>query len=216
MPNINNIIISDNPNKKMQNNFFSFPQRFFYLLCIGVSSSTYALCPEAQHSQYYSIIHISQHNSAKVPAALTVSTLKATAVAVFTVAAFFCVFCSHKIHDFCLLFKEFYRCFIRFSRVTVIKCVPFAYRTMSDLETDCFRFTKHEMFKVLRANMPEDRSRTQNIIECKDDMLFAWNSTDCNVLCLNWRVSYTKDQQLIAHQVSGHFIFICLFVMCIH
>lgn len=73
---------------------------------------------------------------------------------------------------------------------------------MSKFETDCFRFGKHEMFKVLRNALPEDKTRTQNIIECKDDILFAWNSVDCNVLCINWRAVYTKKDELIKYQVG--------------
>lgn len=73
---------------------------------------------------------------------------------------------------------------------------------MSQVETDCFRLGRHQMFRTLRDNLPDERGSAQNLIECKDDVLFAWNPTECCVLSLNWRAAYTKEADQVAHQVS--------------
>lgn len=69
------------------------------------------------------------------------------------------------------------------------------------------------MFAALRASLAPGGGdgRAQNLIECKDDMLFAWNANECSVLCLNWRAAYTRESdgggvgyQVSAFVVMGH------------
>lgn len=66
--------------------------------------------------------------------------------------------------------------------------------------TDTFRFDEQPLFHQLRKTLPDDKSHTQNLIECKDDMLFAWDSTNCCVLALNWRAAQLKADGSIKHQ----------------
>lgn len=66
--------------------------------------------------------------------------------------------------------------------------------------TDTFNFEKQQLFHHLRKTLPDNISHTQNLIECKDDMLFAWDSTNCNVLALNWRAAQLKTDGSIKYQ----------------
>ncbi|XP_059620994.1 nuclear pore complex protein Nup88 [Phlebotomus argentipes] len=58
--------------------------------------------------------------------------------------------------------------------------------------TDTFQFNSEEMFKLLQRCLPDDLTRTQNLIEACDDILFAWNSQDNHLLTLNWRAARSK------------------------
>lgn len=61
---------------------------------------------------------------------------------------------------------------------------------------DSFGFNAMKIFEVARDCLPDDRKRTQNLVETKDDVLFVWNSKNCCVLTLNWRAaSAKKDEQ---------------------
>lgn len=79
---------------------------------------------------------------------------------------------------------------------------------MSQVETDCFRLGRHAMFAALRDSLPATDAAAsavvgaQNLLECKDDMLFAWHAGDCAVLALNWRAAYAKESSSVAYQVS--------------
>lgn len=72
--------------------------------------------------------------------------------------------------------------------------------------TDTFRFDEQPLFHHLRKTLPSYKSHTQNLIECKDDMLFAWDSTNCCVLALNWRAAQLKADGTIQYQVSENAI----------
>ncbi|KAJ6633185.1 Nuclear pore complex protein Nup88 [Pseudolycoriella hygida] len=70
------------------------------------------------------------------------------------------------------------------------------------IDTDCFKFNEQKIFAALRQTLrPDQASETQNIIECKDDMLFVWNSVDCHVLCFNWRAANARSDENIKYQV---------------
>lgn len=78
---------------------------------------------------------------------------------------------------------------------------------VAQVETDCFRLGRHAMFRTLRDQLDTSpqgaRPNAQNLIEAKDDMLFAWQAADCSVLCLNWRAAYTKAEAAeVPFQVS--------------
>lgn len=66
--------------------------------------------------------------------------------------------------------------------------------------SDTFDFGEQPLFKALCAKLPDDTTRTQNLIECKDDMVFAWNSTDSCVLVLNWRAAKGKGDESVKFQ----------------
>lgn len=71
------------------------------------------------------------------------------------------------------------------------------------IDTDCFKFNEQKIFAALRQVIaPLQASETQNLIECKDDMLFVWNSVDCNVMCFNWRAANARHDESIKYQVS--------------
>lgn len=68
--------------------------------------------------------------------------------------------------------------------------------------TDTFGFETEPFFQHLRKTLPADKTHSQNLIECKDDVIFAWNSTENSVLALNWRTAQAKTDGNIKYQVS--------------
>lgn len=80
------------------------------------------------------------------------------------------------------------------------------------VDTDTFRFDTSEMFAAIRKSMlslmPANNKNTQNLIDSKDDMIYAWNSSDCCVLALNWRMAKAKEPGAIKYQVGGMFFFL--------
>lgn len=59
--------------------------------------------------------------------------------------------------------------------------------------SDTFHFEAQPFFELLRKTIPSDTLHTQNLIECKDDMLFGWNSLDCCVIAFNWRLAQSNS-----------------------
>lgn len=77
---------------------------------------------------------------------------------------------------------------------------------MDKIDTNCYQFAKNDMFKVLAKNLPNNKLHTQNIVECKDDVLYAWNSVDFCVMSLNWRAANTNTDKIgVNYQVSNNF-----------
>ncbi len=71
------------------------------------------------------------------------------------------------------------------------------------IETDCFKFNEQKIFAALRQTISTVQvSETQNVVECKDDMIFVWNAVDCNVMCFNWRAATARNDDTIKYQVS--------------
>ncbi|XP_031625800.1 nuclear pore complex protein Nup88 [Contarinia nasturtii] len=66
--------------------------------------------------------------------------------------------------------------------------------------TDTFRFETQPFFEQLRKAISNRTVNTQNLIECKDDMLFAWNPSDCCVIAFNWRLAQTKGDDNVNFQ----------------
>lgn len=67
--------------------------------------------------------------------------------------------------------------------------------------TDTFNFEVQPFFEEMRKSLPNDATvQTQNLIECKDDMLFGWNSTDCCVVVFNWRLAQSKSDGSVIFQ----------------
>ncbi|CAD7087228.1 unnamed protein product [Hermetia illucens] len=67
--------------------------------------------------------------------------------------------------------------------------------------TDTFGFNQTAMFAEIRESLPTDRTKSQNLIDSKDDMLFVWNSRECCLLALNWRMAKVKGFDVIKHQI---------------
>lgn len=81
--------------------------------------------------------------------------------------------------------------------------------TMTECSTDAFRFNEEKLFRVIRDCLPDDLLNTQNLISVFDDILFAWNSKNCCVLTLNWRLNRIKEPNSVAYQVRLS-LFLCV------
>ena len=68
--------------------------------------------------------------------------------------------------------------------------------------TDCLQLNKTSMFAKIRAGLPVERLQTQNLLECKDDLLYCWDSKENCLLVLNWRAALSKGFDEIKYQVS--------------
>lgn len=66
--------------------------------------------------------------------------------------------------------------------------------------TDTFHLESQPFFELLRKKLPKDTSFTQNLIECKDDMLFGWDSIECCVIVFNWRLAQSENNGNIQFQ----------------
>lgn len=51
--------------------------------------------------------------------------------------------------------------------------------------TDTLCLNDNRLFKKLKASLPSDGKETQNIIEIRDDILYAWNADESCILTLN-------------------------------
>ncbi|XP_039489905.1 nuclear pore complex protein Nup88 [Drosophila santomea] len=58
--------------------------------------------------------------------------------------------------------------------------------------TDVLELNKAELFAKIRDGLPVVQ-RTQNLLDCKDDLLFAWDAKDNCLLVRNWRSSLAAD-----------------------
>ncbi|XP_016985168.1 nuclear pore complex protein Nup88 [Drosophila rhopaloa] len=58
--------------------------------------------------------------------------------------------------------------------------------------TDILELNKTELFAKIRDGLPLAQ-RTQNLLDCKDDLLFAWDAKECCLLVRNWRSSLAAD-----------------------
>ncbi|KAH8232542.1 hypothetical protein KR032_009084 [Drosophila birchii] len=59
--------------------------------------------------------------------------------------------------------------------------------------TDILELNKEELFAKIRNGLPLVQ-KTQNLLDCKDDLLFAWNAKDSCLLVRNWRASLTDAE----------------------
>ena len=75
------------------------------------------------------------------------------------------------------------------------------YNKNSNTCTDTYSFNNHKIFELVRKCLPEEKNQTQNLVDCKDDVLFVWNAKDNCIVSLNWRVAKIKDTT-INYQVS--------------
>ncbi|XP_014296853.1 nuclear pore complex protein Nup88 [Microplitis demolitor] len=50
--------------------------------------------------------------------------------------------------------------------------------------TDRLKLNDHELFKLLKNDMPKSDKETRNIIEIRDDILYAWNTDKCCLFVL--------------------------------
>ncbi|XP_062122391.1 nuclear pore complex protein Nup88 [Drosophila sulfurigaster albostrigata] len=71
--------------------------------------------------------------------------------------------------------------------------------------TDVLELNKTELFTKIRNGLPIV-PQTQNLLDCKDDLLYAWDSNESSLLVTNWRVaqlqpeSKSAGKQLVSYQ----------------
>lgn len=71
---------------------------------------------------------------------------------------------------------------------------------MFNASTDTLKLNQTAMFAKIRAGLPVERQHTQNLLECKDDMLYAWDSEECCLLAVNWRLAALEGFEAIKFQ----------------
>uniref|UniRef100_A0A0A1XHN4 Nuclear pore complex protein Nup88 n=1 Tax=Zeugodacus cucurbitae TaxID=28588 RepID=A0A0A1XHN4_ZEUCU len=71
---------------------------------------------------------------------------------------------------------------------------------MFNASTDTLKLNQTAMFAKIRAGLPVDRQHTQNLLECKDDMLYAWNTEECCLLAVNWRLAALEGFEAVKYQ----------------
>ncbi|GLH04649.1 Uncharacterized protein GBIM_10316 [Gryllus bimaculatus] len=65
-------------------------------------------------------------------------------------------------------------------------------KTNMGVGTDNLGLTNHRIFEILRDGLGSINTKTQNIIDCKGDVLYLWNPVEQNVLILN--IKNVKEQ----------------------
>ncbi|EDV94466.1 nuclear pore complex protein Nup88 [Drosophila grimshawi] len=71
---------------------------------------------------------------------------------------------------------------------------------MSSL-TDVLDLNKTELFAKIRNGLPIV-PQTQNLLDCKDDLLYAWDSNESCLLVTNWRASLLQQEATKRAKVS--------------
>ncbi|XP_023725577.1 nuclear pore complex protein Nup88 isoform X3 [Cryptotermes secundus] len=66
--------------------------------------------------------------------------------------------------------------------------------------TDCLGLSERKLFQILREHLPSLNPKTRNIIECKEDILFVWNSKDTCILTVNVKTSKDGSVNIPTHQ----------------
>lgn len=67
--------------------------------------------------------------------------------------------------------------------------------------TDRLGLSERKLFQVLREHLPSLNPKTRNIIECKEDILFVWNSKDTCILTVNMKIPEDDHVDIPTHQV---------------
>jgi nuclear pore complex protein Nup88 len=68
--------------------------------------------------------------------------------------------------------------------------------------TDRLGLSERKLFQIVREHLPSLNLKTRNIIECKEDTLFVWNSKDSCILTLNVKTSKDVHVDNPTHQVG--------------
>lgn len=67
--------------------------------------------------------------------------------------------------------------------------------------TDRLELSERKLFQIVREHLPSLDPKTRNIIQCKEDILFVWNSKDSCLLTLNVKTSRNNHAAEPTHQV---------------
>jgi hypothetical protein len=84
--------------------------------------------------------------------------------------------------------------------------------------TDSLGLSERKLFQIVRDHLPSLDPKTRSIIQCKEDILFVWNSKDSCLLTLNVKTSKDNHADEPTHQVrkeNGNQYGICSHA-CVH
>lgn len=70
-----------------------------------------------------------------------------------------------------------------------------------EVGTDCLGLSERKLFQILREHLPSLKPKTRNIIQCKEDLLFVWNSKDTCLLTVNVKTPNDDRVDILTHQV---------------
>lgn len=76
--------------------------------------------------------------------------------------------------------------------------------------TDFLGLNQTALFAKIRNSLPVERQHSQNLLECKDDLLYVWDSQESCLLVVNWRTAIAKGHENINYQTlipSTHLTF---------
>ncbi|EEB12706.1 hypothetical protein Phum_PHUM200900 [Pediculus humanus corporis] len=68
--------------------------------------------------------------------------------------------------------------------------------------TDRLNFSQEKLFKILSDNLLKSDGKTRNLIDCKENILFAWDSKTKRLFTQN--IKYFKDKDAGFYQVRQH------------
>ncbi|XP_012253923.2 nuclear pore complex protein Nup88 [Athalia rosae] len=68
------------------------------------------------------------------------------------------------------------------------------------LRTDTLCLNEKKLFKILKESVPKNGQETHNIIEIRDDVLYAWNADESSILTLNIGATRGKTGDDVAYQ----------------
>ena len=71
--------------------------------------------------------------------------------------------------------------------------------------TDRLNFSQEKLFKILSDNLLKSDGKTRNLIDCKENILFAWDSKTKRLFTQN--IKYFKDKDAGFYQVRLCFIY---------
>jgi hypothetical protein len=70
-----------------------------------------------------------------------------------------------------------------------------------EVGTDLLGLSERKLFQILREHLPSLNPKTRNIIQCKEDILFVWNSKDTCLLTVNVKTPKDDHVDIPTHQV---------------
>nr|CAH7728375.1 unnamed protein product [Callosobruchus chinensis] len=68
--------------------------------------------------------------------------------------------------------------------------------------TDYLRLGEQKIFKELKAGLPKNLSKAENLIAVYDGVLFAWDLQNNCILCLNIKAARGREGDNVVHQIK--------------
>lgn len=85
----------------------------------------------------------------------------------------------------------------QFIKAFVLTTVTSEIYKMTD--TDALKFKSLTIFDSVKDYLPDG---VREICDIKEDLLFVWNYSDCNLLVVNWRSAQSSDASTVKTQVN--------------